>query len=245
MIPLRSLKYIFITFGFCLVLNLKAQESHILDRLYPADSLKITYHNAWTLKEYPRRIQQFKKDPLKPNEIVFLGNSLTQLGRNWSQKFQTTGIRNRGIAGDVTDGILARLNEINYFKPKAVFLLIGINDLFNLHKKEGIPSAKYVGKNIVNIAEHIKKESPSTIIYVQTLLPTKHEFLKNYIVEVNAILQENKQHYTFIDLHSQFVNNTGFIKDELTNDGTHLTPEGYTRWVSFLSPIIKKLKANE
>ena len=63
------------------------------------------------------------------NEIVFIGNSITEGGKNWSEKFNIPNIRNRGIGGDVTDGVLERLGEIIFFKPKAVFILIGINDL--------------------------------------------------------------------------------------------------------------------
>ena len=37
---------------------------------------------------------------------------------------------NRGISGDFTNGVLARLEEITHYKPKAIFLLIGVNDLF-------------------------------------------------------------------------------------------------------------------
>ncbi|WP_435132173.1 GDSL-type esterase/lipase family protein [Formosa sp. A9] len=239
------IKTLIISLYFCCGINLFAQQSTPIDSLYPDTTLKITYHNAWTSKEYPRRIKQFKEQPLKPGEIVFLGNSITQMGRDWSEKFNTTGIRNRGIAGDVTDGILARLDEIIYFKPKAVFILIGINDLFNLHKNEGIPSATYVGKNIVKIARTIKRESPNTAVYVQTVLPTKYNYLQAHITEVNQLLKANKQYYNLIDLHQQFVNDADFIKDELTNDGTHLTPEGYSVWVETLSPIIQNLKAND
>lgn len=234
-------KVILCVFLFSGIAN-QAQNIGSTDTLYPNPSQNIKYHNEWTSKEYPRRIKQFKENPLLEAEIVFLGNSLTQLGRDWSEKFNTTGIRNRGIAGDVTDGVLARLDEIIYFKPKAVFLLIGINDLFNLHKNEGIPSATYVGNNIVTIAKTIRKASPQTTVYVQTVLPTKHEYLKHDIVEVNTVLMKNKDQYTLIDLHETFINDAGFIKEDLTNDGTHLTTKGYAVWVDFLRPIIQKLK---
>ena len=58
--------------------------------------------------------------------IIFIGNSITEGGKNWSEKFNIPNIRNRGISGDVTDGVLERLDEIIFFKPKAVFILIGI-----------------------------------------------------------------------------------------------------------------------
>jgi len=63
-------------------------------------------------------------------DIVFLGNSITQ-DDNWDSLFNNHAFYNRGISGDVTDGVLQRLGEIVYVKPTAVFIEIGINDLFN------------------------------------------------------------------------------------------------------------------
>ena len=133
-----------------------------LEKLYPNQKIVSRYHNDWTQKYYPKRIQEFKKESLEFGEIVFIGNSITEGGKDWSAKFGINHIRNRGIAGDLTDGVLQRLDEIIYFKPKAVFILIGINDLFNLHHNEDnrslkydkiVPSTGYVAKNILKIAK--------------------------------------------------------------------------------------------
>ncbi len=110
-----------------------SQPKDSLDALYPAANTVIKYHNNdWSRNNYTNRIQLFKSEPLKFGEIVFIGNSLTEQGADWSIKFGIRGVRNRGIAGDVTDGVLKRLDEIIYYKPKSVFLLIGVNDIFNL-----------------------------------------------------------------------------------------------------------------
>ena len=69
----------------------------------------------------------------------------------------------------MTDGVLARLDEIIFFKPKAVFLLIGINDLWNV--SPNIPDIEYIGNNIIEIAKRIKQKSSKTKVYVQTILP--------------------------------------------------------------------------
>lgn len=64
----------------------------------------------------------FKAESLQLHDIVFLGNSITQLGRDWGTRLNNPAIKNRGIAGDVTDGVIHRLGEITYIKPTAVFL---------------------------------------------------------------------------------------------------------------------------
>ena len=223
-----------------------------LARLFPAKKIVSRYHNNWTQTYYPKRIQEFKKEPLEFGEIVFIGNSITEGGLDWSGKFGIEHIRNRGIAGDVTDGVMKRLNEITFFKPKAVFILIGINDLFSLHHKEDnpalqydkvVPSPEYIGKNILKIAKIIHRKSPVTKIYVRTLLPTQREYLKEDILLVNKIIRKNeaKGYYKVIDLYAQFADIKGELIQQLTNDGVHLNEKGYEKWVNFEKPIIEGL----
>ena len=140
-----------------------------IDHLYPSEDLTIQNHDDWGGEYYKKMIREFKSKPLKFNDIVFLGNSITEGGKDWSKRLNYSNIKNRGIGGDVTDGVLARLDEIIYFKPKAVFLLIGINDLYN--NSPSTPSPEYVGNNIVKIANVIKNNSPNTQVFVQTTLP--------------------------------------------------------------------------
>ncbi len=95
-----------------------------LDFLYPKTNVVIEYQDDWGKNNYKKVIEEFKMKPLKFNDIIFLGNSITAEGKDWSQRLNYPNVRNRGIGGDVTDGVLARLAEITYFKPKAIFLLI-------------------------------------------------------------------------------------------------------------------------
>lgn len=221
-------------------------------KLYPKQEIVSRYHNDWTQKHYKQRIATFEKEPLEMGDIVFIGNSITEKIKNWDEKFNIPHLRNRGIAGDLTDGVLKRLNEIVYFKPKAVFIMIGINDLFNKHHLEDsgklkydkiVPSTAYVGKNIVKIVKRIHHKSPETKIYVRTVLPTRREYLKQDILAVNAIIKKNeaKGYYQVLDLYNQFVDSNGDLSKELTVDGVHLSDKGYEKWVKFEKSIIEAL----
>lgn len=213
-----------------------------LEALYPPASIIIKQHNNdWSRNNYVARIQQFKNDPLKMGEIVFLGNSLTEQGGDWSAKFGINGIRNRGIAGDVSDGVLKRLDEIVYFKPKAVFLLIGVNDIFNLQGGGGITSAEYIANNILNIAKTIRQGSPATRIYVQTILPAGADIRANTQL-VNVLIKNNGQSgtYTPVDLHTAFTNNEGLMRQDLTTDGLHLNDKGYKVWTNFIDSLVRQ-----
>src|SRR5689334_13421403 len=77
---------------------------------------------------YPQRVAAFEKEPVVPGRIIFLGNSITQLG-DWKKLLNDTTVINRGIAGDITFGVLKRLDDVIRRHPSKIFLLIGINDI--------------------------------------------------------------------------------------------------------------------
>ena len=77
-----------------------------------------------------KELMILKKKPIGYNKIVFLGNSITKGGGDWNKRLNVTNIINRGISGDISEGVLERLDEIVHYKPIAVFLLIGFNNFF-------------------------------------------------------------------------------------------------------------------
>ena len=222
-----------------LIFTLSCKNSFLIGHLYPNEDLVIENHDEWGGGNYKKVIKEFKSNPLNYGDIVFLGNSITSGGKDWSKRLKHPNIRNRGIGGDVTDGVLARIDEIIYFKPKAVFLLIGINDLWNNNSPNN-PSAEYIANNIIQIAQVINAETPKTKIYVQTVLPIEKEQYKNNILKVNEIIKANEKEnpYQIVDLYSIFVNENGLIRKELSTDGIHLNEKGYDAWVEFIKPII-------
>ena len=222
-----------------LFLTLSCKNNVSIDHLYPNEDLVIENHDNWGEGNYKKVIKEFKSNPLNYGDIVFLGNSITWGGKDWSKRLKHPNIRNRGIGGDVTDGVLARIDEITYFKPKAVFLLIGINDLWNNNSPNN-PSAEYIANNIIQIAQVINAETPKTKIYVQTVLPIEKEQYKTSILKVNEIIKANEKEnpYQIVDLYSIFVNENGLIRKELSTDGIHLNEMGYDAWVEFIKPLI-------
>ena len=77
---------------------------------------------------YEHRKNLFQQLPNTSGEIIFLGDSMTEYGE-WVEFFGNPNIKNRGIAGDMTDGILDRLDEVTASSPSQLFLMIGVNDL--------------------------------------------------------------------------------------------------------------------
>lgn len=201
------------------------------DSLYPPDTISISYHSAFTKTHYHEKIKEFKKDALAMGDIVFLGNSITEEGGDWGKRLGWSSVKNRGISGDVTEGVLKRLGEIMYVKPKAIFLLIGINDIFNT-----ATTPQYVASNILTIAKNIRKASPYTKLYVQTILPTTTSSIKEKIQQTNALLHKKagRKTFTLLRTHALFADEADVMKKEYTKDGVHLNEEGYTIWADFL-----------
>lgn len=187
---------------------------------------------------YKDRVALFQSEKVTSGKIMFVGNSITQGGK-WKQLLGDSSVVNRGIGGDVTFGLLARIDEITRFKPSKLFLMIGINDLAN-----NIPE-DVVMENIFLIVNKIKMASPKTQIFVQSILPlnpTVPKFHQDYINRAEAIMTINGQlskiakrfGYTYVDLHSKFANAEGLMKPELSPDGLHLNAAGYKLWVKIL-----------
>lgn len=224
-----------------------SQEKNIFEYL-PDNKEYLIYHDDWGKNNYNKLLNQFNLNPLNDSEIIFLGNSLTAEGKNWSNRLNNSLIRNRGIGGDTTDGIIARSGEIIDSNPIAVFLLIGINDLYN--NTVDTPSADYIANNIINIAKKIKTGSSNTKVFIQTLLPISKKKSRKYyklynqrIRSVNKFIIENQQKelYSVINLYPLFVNKKEQLKNNLTYDGLHLNEQGYEVWSSLIKPITDSL----
>ena len=190
---------------------------------------------------YVLKVGQFRSYPNSKKDIIFLGNSITA-GTDWAELLGKPNARNRGISGDITFGVLERLDEVIEGHPAKVFILIGINDI-----QRNIPDTLITG-NYRKMIKRIKAGSPSTKIYFQTLLPVNNEFtqFKNHynkdehIAFVNAELKKiaADEKITLIDLHSHFLDASNKLDKRYTMDGLHLNADGYKIWAGILKPYL-------
>lgn len=178
-------------------------------------------------------------DPLKAGDIVFLGDSLTE-GFNLRKYFTDKPVKNRGISGDTTANVKYRLQEILSSSPSRIFLMIGINDLFNGYDPETV--AGETG----TILGSLIHECPGSEIFLQSILPVNEDYLmsdnlNSIINRANDLLKIEctVRHLTFLDLHSHFLNRDGQLSDEYTLDGAHLTERAYRLWADLISGYVK------
>lgn len=193
---------------------------------------------------YYQRATLFEELPVTSKDIIFLGNSITN-GGEWAELLNNKHVKNRGISGDVCTGVYDRLDAILKGKPAKIFLLIGINDV-----SQGTPADTIVNR-IGKIVMKIKKNSPKTKLYLQSILPvtdhykmfgnhTRHWQMVKEINEKLAVLAESEK-VTYIDLYSHFVDPvTGKMNVQYSNDGLHLLGNGYLRWAEIVKPYVLK-----
>jgi lysophospholipase L1-like esterase len=183
---------------------------------------------------YVDKVSHFKILPNTDTEVIFLGDSITDYCE-WSELFGNPKIKNRGISGDRTDGVLNRLDEILQAQPQKIFLMIGINDLFQGREVDKVFT------NYKTIVEKITDNLPETKLFIQSVLPVNNHkvreklfasFDNTKVINLNAKLQELAKDFSlpYIDLAAIFADIQRELDENLTTDGVHLNGEAYLMW---------------
>lgn len=198
-----------------------------------AQQVDSSYHNYL----YDSRLAYFNQLPAVKGAVVFWGDSITHWG-DWAEFMGFKKVLNRGIAGDNTYGLRARMEEITRHQPKKIFILIGTNDL---NKK--IP-VSYIVDNYKKIIQDIHKLSPGTKVYVQSVFPINNDLIgRQYYTGTNEeILALNTALKTmtvtmqvpFVDIYPALTDTKGQMDAKYTYDGLHLSGLGYQQWVNYL-----------
>lgn len=201
-----------------------------ISALHAQDS---SYHNYL----YDSRTAYFRQLPAAKKPVIFFGDSITQWG-DWCEFLGKANILNRGIAGDNTNGLLARVEEVVRHRPAKLFILVGTNDL-NKH----MPATSIVA-NYRRIISAVQEASPQTRIYVQSVLPINNQLIgrqyysgtNEQITALNAMLKAMaaETQVTYINVYETLLDNTGQMAARYTYDGLHLSGEGYLKWVQVL-----------
>lgn len=157
--------------------------------------------------------------------VVMAGDSLIEAGP-WTDLTGCLSIANRGIGGDTTKRLLERLDDVLALKPRAVFLMIGVNDV-----TLGIPrdaSADNLRTILARIAGTGARAYMTSVLPVTASYPKKA--INREIPALNAAFAAviaGQPGATAIDARPQLMGPGGYLREEFAYDGLHLTPKGY------------------
>lgn len=230
-------------FIFCFNLNLKAQ-NEVNEEIQIKVNEAIKTLDWGGLQKYEKANNELasKKDP----DAVFIGDSITEgWSYYFSDFFDSNNYLNRGISGQTTEQMLLRFRrDVIDLNPKTTVILAGINDIAQNTKFYGI---KVSAGNIFSMVELAQSHGIKPIIC--SVLPADRfnwnpSILPSDLVkEMNQLLRsyaEDNQ-IMYLDYYAAMNNNKGGLRSELTNDGVHVTKEGYSLMNKMVKESIQKL----
>jgi lysophospholipase L1-like esterase len=210
--------------------------------------LTSTFFTSWGQEPkytplYYHRCSLFESLPIKKSDIIFLGNSITHYCE-WAELFDNPHVKNRGISGDIVQGVYDRLDPIIKGQPKKIFIMIGVNNL----SRDYTVDSTYMG--LVKIVDRLSKECPYTKLYIQSALPVnstftnypKHRTRGNEIKEYNAMIEKMCQEkgITFVNLYPLFkCEDSDELNPKFTKDGLHINGDGYLVWRDAIRKYVK------
>jgi lysophospholipase L1-like esterase len=180
-------------------------------------------------------------EPAKNEQrVVFMGDSITDSWDNPSNGgfFPGKPYINRGISGQTTPQMLIRFRrDVIALKPKVVLILAGTNDIAG---NTGPTTLEAIEDNLTAMAELAKLHKIRVVF--ASLLPISDYEVRNgqpiiqsvkrppdKIKALNGWMKSyaDANGLVYLDYFSAMVDDKGFLKDELSNDGLHPNPAGY------------------
>ncbi len=214
-----------------------------------ADRLQARFNDFANFARY--RDANAKLAAPAPNEkrVVFMGDSITD---SWklAEYFPNQSFVNRGISGQTTPQMLLRFRpDVVDLQPKVVVILAGTNDIsFNTGPttigaiEENLASMVEIahanGINVViasvlPVSDYNKNTAGASIIRTVQRPPAQILELNNWIKRYCG--QKGLVH---LDYFTATVDDQGFLKAEIANDGLHPNEKGYALMKSLAEQAI-------
>ena len=173
--------------------------------------------------------------------VVFLGDSITEAWPDLAHAFPDIKVANRGISGDTTRGVLARLQgDVLTLEPAGIVLLIGTNDL------ELGGTAAIAAANVTAILDAAERHNARTPLILCEVMPSAASMQR----PASAIKAMNERYravaalyrnVTVVDTWTLFADARGDAPLTYFPDRLHPNAEGYARWAAALRPVLARI----
>ncbi|NJL13743.1 MAG: hypothetical protein HC913_12555 [Microscillaceae bacterium] len=182
------------------------------------------------LQKYQQRhAAHFQTLPNQNGEILFVGDEWIEEGP-WDELFQNPMVKNRGVRGNATEGVLSRVGELTESEPAKIFLLVGHWDL-----NQGLGEAEIL-KSYRQVLTEIKVKSPKTEIYAHSLLPVNPQLGNTRRTNAATLSLNQKLEALCAELDVKYLNifddfaNAKVLNASYTDNGEALNGAGYNLW---------------
>jgi len=178
--------------------------------------------------EYDKFVNLYPKTNRK--FILFVGDSHIEQCE-WHELFPDFAIKNRGIGGEQTTGLLLRI-EGELEDSVLVFLQIGINDLMN-----DVPVDSVLA-NHQRILRIIKNKN--AVLHPCQIFYTRYQpKINDRVFELNEKLIRfySKEGIKCIDINP-IISEDHRLLSRYSDDGIHLNAEGYSKFKEAISPYL-------
>jgi len=212
-----------------------------------ADRLQARFNDYANYGRYREANAKLAPPAKDEKRVVFMGDSITD---SWklAEYFPNQPFVNRGISGQTTSQMLLRFRaDVIDLKPKAVVILAGTNDIsgntgpMTLEAIEGnlasmVELAHANGINVVvasvlPVSDYNTNKEGKPIVRTVQRPPAQilalNQWLKNFAAERKLV---------YLDYFSATVDDKGFLKAELANDGLHPNEKGY----AIMKPLVEE-----
>jgi lysophospholipase L1-like esterase/dienelactone hydrolase len=191
-------------------------------------------------------------------DVYFEGDSITrrwgtsdeqwkELLANWNANFHGWNAANFGWGGDKTQNILWRLQngELDGVNPKVVVLMAGTNNVGNATPIGDIEErATDVFQGVAAVVREIRKRAPAATLVITGITPRNDNLsvmpIINSANQKIAGLADGKS-IRYVNINERLASSDDHLRDGMTYDGLHLTPEAYQHWANALKPIITEV----
>jgi hypothetical protein len=191
------------------------------------------------------RHQEFLKRKTEgPIDLLFLGDSITD---HWPRKGATTWAKfapwnpaDFGVSAMRTEGLLWNITngELDGLKPKAVVILIGINNILQCPDEK----PEWVAAAITKVVATVQEKCPGSKILLMGIPPGRwgHADIRTKTAGVNALIAklDDGKAVRFLDIGTSFATAKGEPNQELMPDRLHPNEKGYQIWYDAIQPIL-------
>jgi lysophospholipase L1-like esterase len=178
-------------------------------------------------------------------DLLFIGDSITAGWdwQIWEKNFKPLKAANFAIGGDHTGNVLWRLQHgtIGKLQPKAIVLLIGVNNFGHLNES---PTQVFAG--VKAVVAQLQLAFPNSKILLNAVFPYEQNATSPKRLQVQALNEKiatlgDNQHIFYKDFGPLLLQKDGSIAPEIMGDFLHPSAKGYQIWADAMLPSIHAL----